>query len=294
MDLARAAAFHASDKFDAFDFDAQTWLECQFEGKLGYAPEAFAINNLSSRKRMLFTAGKVQPPSSVIRLNEVAGVYLVEGRQGDSYRGGAYQNVYNLHEVAGTAQIWRAAPTGPNDDPGWAVNAKLQDTFADVLFQRVPMDQEQSVDQYGLYSLYLPSDAPLQDKDTVRLNGQTFFVFEVYKDQGLVSARATNKPDLRQNIVYVSITNGAYDPAQLKNPKTVRNYNVTAQVEQVKNQEVNASNVTRDVINVLVQRTWLAVTPKIDDEIQVFGKTYRIGNIKQNQIMDSWEITAAV
>lgn len=292
MDLARAAAFHLTDLFDTYSHAAGAWSCAEFCGKLGYAPESFVINDLSSRKRMLYTTE--QQRSSVIRLNEVDASFMVEGKQGDSYRGDAYMFVYNLHEISGPAQIWRAAPIGDLSDPGWAINGKLQDTFGDAIFQRVPMDQEQTVNQYGLYNLYLPSDSPVKDQDTVILGGVTYFIFEVFTDQGLRVAKATNKPDLRQNIVYIAYLNLGYDPAQLKAGKTPTSYNVTAQVETVKNEEMSTGNVAQDIIHVLINRPWIPVAPKIDDKIQVFGKSYVVKNVKQNMIMDQWDITAAV
>lgn len=294
MDLARAAAFHLTDIFDAYNFSTNSWDNEAFCGKIGFAPEAFVINDLSSRKRMLYTTRDDRPTSSVVRLGVIGGTFMVEGAQGDAYRGGDFQYVYNMHEVAGTAQIWRAAPTGGLGNPGWAINSKFQDTFADAIFQRVPMDQEQSVNQYGLYNIYLPSDSPVQDQDTVRLNNVTYFIFEVFTDQGLRVAKATNKPDLRQNIVYISVAQTGYDASTLTPGRAETPYNVTAQVEIVKNQEMSTGNVAQDILHALINRTWIGVTPKINDKIQVFGKTFIVKNVKQNMIMDQWDITASV
>lgn len=293
MDLKGAAAFHLTDKFEGYDFEAADWDAAAFLGKLDYAPESFSINDLSTRKRMLMTAG-IRPTSSVVRACGTPAVYLVENAQYDIYRGSNYQRVYNVHEARGAAQIWRLAPTGSTGDPGWATNAKVQDTFADSIFQRVPMDQERTVNQYGLYTVYLPSDSPLHDKDTLVLGGVTYFIFEVFWDQGLRAARATNSPDMRQNIVYRVVTQGPYDPTQLKAPQTETAFNVTAQIEQLTDQETTQGNVADDKVRVLIDIAWIGVVPKMEDKIIWAGKTYRVKNIKRNMVQDQWELTACV
>lgn len=293
MDLAGAAAFHLTDDFEGYNAGAASWSAGKFKGKLEYAPESFAINDLSTRKRMLMTPG-ISPSASVIRACGVPAVYLVENAQYDIYRGSNYQRVYNVHEARGPVEIWRKTPAGPIDNPGWAVDAKVQDTFGDSIFQRVPMDQERTVNQYGLYTVYLPADAPLKDKDTVIIGGVTYFIFEVFWDQGLRAARATNAPDMRQNIVYRVVTQAAYDSTQLKAPQTETPYNVTAQVEQLDEQELSSGNVADDKIRVLIDINWIAVVPKIDDKLVWSGKTYRVKNVKRKMTQDQWELTACV
>src|SRR5882672_4566491 len=98
MDLSSAAAFHLTDDFEGYDFEVSDWDAGQFKGKLDYAPESFAINDLSTRKRMLMTPG-ITPTASVIRACGTPAIYLVENAQYDLWRGTQYQRVYNVHEA---------------------------------------------------------------------------------------------------------------------------------------------------------------------------------------------------
>lgn len=294
MDLVQAASYFSDSGFDAYDFLANAWADNAFVGQMKYAPESFSINDLSSRKRMLFTAFANTPTSSVVRVHATGQVFMVEGRQVDLVHDTPYMNVYNVHEVLGPAQVWRNAPTGPSNDPGWAVNVQAEATFGDVILQRAATDEEQQVNQYGFYTVYLPHDSTAQDHDTVVLDGQTYYLFEVYWDQGLRAAKATNRPYSFRNIEYIKVVNGAYNPATLTAGKTETHYNITAQVDPLRLDEMPAGNIAHDAIKVLIFTSWIGVTPQVDDKIVVFGKTYLVKQISRNAILDQWELVASV
>lgn len=294
MDLRQVADRFQQDQMDAYDFSGTAWILNAFKGKIKFSPESFGVNDLSSKKRMLFTQATGRPQSSVIRNQVLNEIYLVENPQGDVLSGQQYQTVYNIHRAIGGAQLSRKQPLGPSDDPGWAINNQVQNTFADVEFQRVPMDQETTVNQYGLYIVYLPSNCPARDHDTVEVGGQTYYLFEVYADQGLKVARATNKPDLRRNIVYTVVTNTAYDPSILSPGKTQTNYNVTAQIEPIDIEDTSAGNLLKDAIKVLIDTAWIGVVPKVNDKLTFGGKIYVVAKITQNMILDQWVLIASV
>ena len=174
------------------------------------------------------------------------------------------------------------------------MNAAYATTFADAIFQRVPMDQQTQVNQYGLFTLYFPSDSLVQDHDTVNIDGLTFFIFETYRSEGLWAARATSKPDMRINIVYIAVGAAVYDPTQLKTVSTQTSYNITAQIQPTDLQEAGADNVVKDAITALIDRAWLGVIPKLNDKLVVGGKTYLVRNISQNMVRDQWQIIAVV
>jgi hypothetical protein len=294
MDITQAAKFFNQDQFDAYDFLSASWALKDFQGKIKYAPESFSVNDLASRKRMLFTAPDNPPTSSVVRVNKTNQIFLIEGNQPGLFKDTPYLNVYNVHECSGPAQIWRLAPTGPSNNPGWAANTKIEDTFSDAGFDRVPTDQESIVNQYGLYTLYFPSDSTVRQHDTVVLQGETYFLFDVFVEQGLKVARATNKPDPRRNIVYISVNATAYDPTTLTPGQTTVSYNITAQVEPTDMQETADVNVIKDSIKILIDSTWIGVVPKVNDKVQVFSKTYRVMKLTRNPILDQWEIYCCV
>ena len=294
MDIGQAANFFNKDRFDAYDFVSKLWDIGAVEGKLKYAPESFSVNDLATRKRMLFTVPGMSPNSSVIRAQNLDQIFLVEGEKGDLFNNEHYRSMYNLHQAMGAAEVWRRAPVGPANDPGWALSTKIEDTFADVGFDRVPTDQERVVHQYGLHTVYLPSDSQVARQDTVVLLGKIYFLFDVYQEQGLMVARATVRPDPRRNIIYRVITPGVYDPVTMTPGSTSTNYNVTAQIDPIDMSELSEMNILKDSIKVLIDVLWIGVTPKINDEIVALGKTYKVEKITQNTILDQWEIIACV
>lgn len=294
MDLTHAARFFQKDVFDSYDFNALGWRERDFKGKLKFAPESFSVNDLATRKRMLYCAPQEPPTSTVIRCVQTQAVYLVEGTEHSLFNDVPYLQVYNLHTVVGAAELWRKAPTGPSNDPGWATNVKQQDTFADIGFDRTSTDQNDAVNQYGFYTLYLPSDCSAIPHDTVTLQGVQYFLFDVYWEQGLRVAKVTKKPDPRVNAVYTVVVEGAYNPATLSPSKTKTNYNVTLEIEPRITGELVDQSAVQDVIKVLINSAWIGVIPKLNDEITALGKTYVVTRINQNKSRDQWEILANV
>lgn len=294
MDLARAAAYYSTTTLDAYNFATNQWDLAAFQGAIKAAPESVTINDLTAKKRMLFLAAGVRSPSSVIRMAASNDIFMVETRQSDIYNDSEYQAVFNLHEVTGVATIYRALPIGPTNDPGWAMNSAYATTFADSVFQRLPMDQVTAIRQYGLYILYFPADCPVQDHDSVNLNGVTYFLFETYRSEGLVSARCTSKADVRKNLVYIVVNPSAYNPATLTPGKSEVAYNVTAEVQPTDFQEIGSDNVVKDSIKVMIDTRWIGVIPKLNDKIVTGGKTYIVKQISQDLVFDQWNIMASV
>ena len=293
MDLRDAAAYFQQDPMDAYNFGVGAWSAAAFKGKIKHPVESFGVNDLTAKKRMLFTQPYSRPPSSVIRSPILGDIFLVENPTGAVTFGSEYQTVFNLHQ-AQPALLSRMLPAGPPNNPGWALQNFMQNTFADVAFQRVPANQETQVNQYGLYIIYMPSDCPATDHDTITVAGRTYFLFEVYSDQGLRVARATVMHDVRVNFVYVVVTEGAYNPATLTPGRTETRYNVTGQIIPFDQQDTSSGNLERDAIKVLIDKTWIGVVPQINDRLEYGGKTYRISKITQNVALDQWMLTASV
>ncbi len=294
MDIRQTAGFFAQDQFDVFDLSSQNWILNDFQGKIRFAPESFTVNDLASRKRMLYTPIAKQPTSTIVRLNKTEQVYLVEGNQTDFYRDTPYMCVYNIHQARGAATIERRAPAGPSNNPGWAVTSVVEETYADIGFDRVAVDQDRIVNQYGLYTLFFASDSTVAPHDVITLEGNKYFLFDVYYELGLRVARATNKPDPRRDLVYVSVGTSVYNPATLSTTQVKTSYNVTAQVDPLGMAESSDPNLLRDAIKVLIDALWIGVAPKVNDEIQVFGKTYRVDIVSRNPILDQWELVCCV
>ncbi len=293
MDIRQAASYFNSDSFDAYDKSDGVWMLNNFYGNLKYASESFTVNELGSRKRMLFTAPDKGPTTSVIRASQTEDIFMVNTQREGLFNNSRYINTMNVHQITGTAEIWRRAPTGPSNDPGWATNVKVEDTFYDANFGRGYTDQENNVDQLGLYTLYMPYDANIKLHDTVVTPERTFYLFDTYEEQGLKSALATDKPDPRIDAVYVKRTVGVYDPSFLVTPITVTNYNVTLQIKPFDLSEI-AENVVTDAIKVLIDKDWIGVVPALNDQINVLSKTYTIVKVSQDIFLSQWVLECHV
>lgn len=294
MDIRQAVRFFKRDQFESYDFATKTWTAGHFVGQLKYTPESFTVNNLASRKRVLFTAPESRPSSSVIRCTTLGGIYLVEQEQGDLFNNEHYMSVYNVHEARGTAVVTRRAPEGPAEDPGWAVETVLEETFVDIIFDRVTLDQIHTVNQHGIYTIQLPSDSKVDQHDVIEHNGERFFVFDSYYEHGLRTVRATNRADPRRDAVYVSVGPAAFNPLTSRVEETETEYNVTLQVHPLSLQPSEDSNVLHDGVRILIPTDWIGVTPKTDDRIKVLGKTYKVFRITQNAVLDQWEMLCNV
>jgi len=293
VDIRQAAAYFNDTRFDVYDFDTLNWGSENFRGNLKYAIESFSINNLSARKRMLFVEPDAEV-SPVFRISDNGAVFMLEGPQPDYIANTQYQKVYNVHEALGVATINRRAPAGLFSDPGWAVDSMVESTFGDYTFQRVTTDQDDQVNQYGLYTVFLPSNSGAIDHDSVTVGGKTFFLLEVYTDQGLICGRTTGRPDARVDLVYHSMGAAVYDPNTLTTVRSDTPFNVTAQIDPVKLDEITGGTVVHDAIKVLIDKTWIGVMPKLNDEIVWSGKRYRVTGITSNSLQDQWELMASV
>ena len=292
MDLRQAAKFFSTDKFDSYDFGTSSWNTSAFTAKIKYATESFTVNDLSSRKRVMFVPPNIDP-GQVVRLSASGQIFLVEKGQPSLIRDTAYLQVFNLHEVLSTATVYRSLPVGPSTDPGWAVRTLLENTFFDFTFDRVSLDQKHTVTQHGIYTLYLPSNSQVDQHDTVVANGRNFFDFDSYYEMGLRVVRATDRPDTRIDVVFMSSAR-SYDPSQSKVVESLSSYNVTAQVEPYLTQEGEAVNVVKDHMRLLVKDDWIGVIPSPDDKVQALGKLYRVKSVSRTISLDQWEIICAL
>lgn len=293
MDISQVAAYFDLQSFDEFDFNSSSWLVNSFKGQLKLADKFIAIWNRPTRNRMIYVAPDQEPASSVVRVSNTGDVLMLKTAQRDTHADNHYRTVIGGHLSAGAAVVKRLLPVGPPENPGWAVQAVILNTFADVELRSVNENTDRELLAYGHFFMFLPRGTGLMDHDTVVLNGKDYYVLETYIDSGLEAARVTARPDERVNMVYTSLGAPVYDEntSEMTRPET--NSNVTGKITIRKIVEEENSEIPRKVVEVLVRKPFIGLIPKIGDKITFQGFTYVINSVGENSLRDEWLLGAS-
>jgi hypothetical protein len=290
MDIFQTARYFDIQAFDVYDFGTGLWLERSVSGQLKKTDTFTEIWNRPTRKRLLTCAPGEEPSSPLLRVPETGEIFMVGASHKDVWDG-YYRFVAGLHLVQGTAVVHRRAPAGPSNDPGWAVDTVIANTFGDAELRSASENQDNSIEHYGSYFLFLPINTSLNRDDTVVIGSRSYFVLEYYIDSGLISARATTEPDDRINVTYVSLGAETYDSTTQQNTVAETSYNVTGRVKPLEEKRSDDENVLETKLKFMIRKSWIGVEPKIDDRITIGGKTSRVSNVAQNALLDEWYLT---
>lgn len=291
MDLKATAAFFDTQSFDVFNVASGTWALAAFKGQIKLADTFVSIWNRPTRKRMLFVAPGQEPTGSIIRLPTTGEIMMVGSEQGDSTNNYAYRKVFGLHKARGVAQLYRREP--PQPGLGFAVNTLIQTTYADAELRSVNEDQDQMIDHFGHYFLFLPSNAPVKKNDTLVLDGITYFILEDYLDSGLRCARATSNPDERFDFVYTAVGNPVYNPVTQTNSPTTTNYNVTGKITPYSTEDLENTDLQAGSVRVMIHEDWIAFAPKPNDYLTYLGNRYYVKRVERNARLSEWVLGAS-
>jgi hypothetical protein len=292
MDIFQTARYFDTQAFDVYDFATGLWLERALRGQLKKTDTFTEIWNRPTRKRLLTCAPGEEPKSPVIRVPDTGEIFMVGASHKDAWDG-YYRFIAGLHLVQGPAVVHRRAPIGPSNDPGWAVDTVIATTFGDSELRSASENQDDSIEHYGSFFLFLPINTALNRDDTVVIGSRSYFVLEYYVDSGLISARATTEPDDRINAIYVSLGAETYDTDTQQNTIAQTSYNVTGRVKPLQSKRSKDENVLETELSFMIRKSWIGVEPKVDDLITIAGKTSRISNVAQNALLDEWYLTLA-
>lgn len=293
MDFRNSARFFDRQDFDAYDFTAGAWVERAFKGQLKIADQFISMWNRATRKRMLSTVGQNESlVSPVIRVSGSSDIYMVGTFQRDFASNNYYRLTANIQHVKGAAVVRRRAPTGPSNNPGWAVNSVVTSTFGDFELRSADEDQDRHIKNYGSFFLFLPSNTDLQRQDTVDIGGSTFMVREVYPDSGYMCARATVQPDDRIDILFVSVGTPSYNVATQTVVSNDTTYNVTGKVVPEENSDNENSLVITNRLKLMILKSWIGVVPKTNDKIIFNAQTFVIQRISMNSLRTEYTVWA--
>ena len=294
MDLLQAAQYFDTLSFDAYNFTTESWEISAFEGQLKRADDFISIWNRPTRKRMLYTPPSVTIPSSVIRVGTTGETFLVGHVAGDSHANVHYRNLCGLHQVDGRAVQRRKTPAETLGVKGWAVEATVKNTFADIELRSVNEGQETQLLNYGNYFMFMPYDADVRRHDTIEVASVRYYVLDVYVDSGMRCARATAQPDERVNFVYTSVGSPVYSTATQTISSTNTNYNATGKVVPLLSQDLRNSEVTRNRVKVMILESFISFTPKIGDLVSYLGSQYKVEIVQRDASLEEYILLASV
>lgn len=294
MDFAQVAKYFDRQNFDVYNFTTAAWQLNVFKGQIKLADTFVSIWNRPTRKRMLYCSPGSTPTGSVIRLSNTGEIFLVGTGQGDTHANTHYRQVYGLHRTAGTAQHNRKTPTVTLGVKGWAVDALIQNTFADVELRSVNEGQKTELTNYGHYFMFLPSDSTVQRHDTIVLNGSTYFVLETYPDSGYKGCRVTISPDERIDFVYVSKGAQSYNTATQTVSSIDTSYHVTGRVTPVAAEDMQNTEIQKSRVRVMLLDSFISFAPKVQDKLTAVGKTYTVYKVERDVLLKEWYLDALV
>lgn len=300
MDIVKAAKYHDRQGFDTFNFNTQSWTPNAFYGQLKISDSFVSIWNRPTRKRMLTCAPDQAPASSLIRVASSGEIFMVGTLQYDSNTNVAYRVIGGLHKAAGPAVLKRKAPTGPANNPGWAVESTILNGYADAELRSVNENQDTEIENFGHYFLFMPKDTPAQLHDTITITDiqtnriKTYYILELYVDSGYLCGRATAEPDERTNFVYQVIGPAVYNPATQTNTPVVTSYNVTGKVTMVGQEDLAQNEILSKTIKVMILESFIGPLPKINDKIVWNGNTYTVSWIERNANLTEWVLRAKI
>lgn len=287
MDLFQAAKYFDLQRFENYDFTTNAWAGTYFEGQLKKSDTFQTIYHRPTRKRMLYCVPGQTPASTVVRVETTGEQFIVGALQEDSHQNTHYRNVYALHKPRGIATITRLAPTGPSNDPGWAIQTTVETMFVDLEMRSVNENEDDTLTHRGHFFATLPFNSLLQRSDLITLDGEPYYVLERYIDSNMVAARVAQHRDPRENFVYWRHGPDGYSGGVVTPGGT--NYNVSGRVGETTVGEVSG-DIAATAIKVIIPTAWIGFEPGIDDKITVAGREYRIRRIIRDVLEDEWNL----
>ena len=289
MDLFMASRFFDTITFESFNFTADDWSGGDFIGQLKKADDFQTIYHRPTRKRMLFTTPDQAPRSSVIRAKTTQEMFIVGAHQADMLLDVNYRDTWALHKPRAKTTLYRTAPIGPANDPGWAVETAVETTFVDFELRSVNENEGQYLVPRGHYVATFPANSTVDRGDRVTVEGEDFWCVEAYWDSSMRFARMVNRPTHWNDVVYKKYTGTVYSGG--KNTPTYDDYNVTLRLgpddESQTSLDVNANKV-----KAMILTSWIGVEPSLDDCFEYRGRQYLVSKVSKDPLEDQWVLEA--
>lgn len=219
MHLSKIASRRITEPMEAWDDDTQQFIPDAFMGRIDLSDRFLSNFNKPLRRRMMFSEpGTTLPASRTIRHPGTKDVYLLGQTRGDAIGGNHYLNLTVLHLVtdtpnmsSGLATIYRKAPEGPADDPGWLVERELGKAFIDLEFRTSANEPDMLDTKVENYFCFAAAKWIFQPWDFLELHGHRYRVVDTFADSGLAGTRVDLEPDTRADFVIHTEGERVYD-----------------------------------------------------------------------------------
>lgn len=235
MFLHKIAARKITEPMEAWDEATQSFVPDAFVGRVDLTDRFLSNFNKPLRRRMLYTRHGTQfPPSRTFRHPGTQQVYLLGQTRSDALDGKPYVDLTVCHLVtdepfgsSGLATIYRKAPTGPADNPGWLVEQELTKAFVDLEFRTSANEAETFEVKVENFFAFLPAHIKCEEWDFLELHGKRYRVVDTFADSGLSGLRVDEELDPRLNFVLHVEGDKAYNRATHQWDLVTAEFNVT-------------------------------------------------------------------
>lgn len=292
MDLARTAAYFDRTLFENYDQSTNSWAGTFFHGQLKLADKFQTIYHRPTRKRMLYCAPGSEPTGSVVRVVETGETFMVGALQTDVHDDQHYRNVYALHRPRGQGTITRRVPVGPSNNPGWAVSQLLGTFWMDFELRSTNEKEDAIPSQRGSYFCTLPYGTDVQPGDLLFFEGKPYYALDDYIDSSLQFLRVAQHADPREDFVYRSRTlPDTYSGGSVT--RNFTNYNVTGRVGTSESREADGPVIRKELM-LKINEGWIGVTPKMDDEVTLWGSRYTVRRVIRDAEKQEWNLQVGI
>lgn len=280
MDLGAIAERWVNEPMEAFNETTLSFEPAGFEARISLVDRFLSNFNRPLRRRMLhYSPSATLPASSTIRHPDTGDVYLIGQRRDDSDQGTDYHALAVCHLVtdegpgssAGLAEVVRASPVGPADDPGWLVESTVAHHYTDLEFRSSLNEADLHQTRIESFVLWLPSHADLRKYDFLLLKGRRHRVTDVYPDSGFIMARVDQEDDFRIDTVVHVKEGKVYDQQLMRYVASNASYNVTMLLDAVHDYASWVSD-SQDHVLLSVEEDHIGFRPQPGMEVEFEGR----------------------
>lgn len=289
MFLAKVAQKFMRESFTGWDVASGTFTGPQFSGRMAQVDRFLSIYNRPTRMRQVLLApGTELPPSLIFRHDGTGEVYIAGSARSDTRfdinDGSPYETIVMAHEVTpngrgtiGLATHHRRAPTGPPSEPGWYVSSQLDSVYVDLEY-RTSASQEGVYDaRISDFYAWAPVNAPIQELDTLTLDGREYRVTDLYTDMGFLGLKLQQDLDPRVDLYVVTSERGVWNATSHQYDSVETKHEVTAIVSGQREQAV--WNKLENSIQVVIDFAAIGFVPETNMKVELDGIRRTIKNV---------------
>lgn len=279
MRLDLIAQKNLTEVMEGFDEITGTFYPGAFVARIDLTDRFLSNFNKPLRRRMLFSRpGTVFPASGTFRHPGTGDVYLIGQSRQDALGGVPHVQLNVCHLVtegssSGLATLYRKAPIGPADDPGWLVDTMVTRCYMDLEFRTSANEADAFEVKVSNFTAHLPENVTCEPWDFLDLHGKRYRVIDVFSDSGFSAARADLEADPRSDFILHTKGPRTYNRATHELESEGRSYNVTGVLANY--QDFSAwSTESAPYVDVVIEESHIGVRPVPDSmTLELEGRT---------------------